>query len=128
MDAIAAQWEEWRPKYTAAIRAAMVDARAGQSVGATPTILLGNSAGALGDPSLNGITIEMESCQNATLCDAALAGQQAVAAKPDVSVMWLTHAEVVPPAEQCARVKAAQAKFPYLLAGTDFFDGSHVVC
>lgn len=55
-------------------------------------------------------------------------GQLAVSVKPPVGVMWLTHSEVMPPAEQCSRVAALQQQFNFLYAGTDFFDGSHVVC
>ena len=47
-----------------------------------------------------------------------------MAHKPLVSVMWLKGSD---PAE-CANAKAMRAKLPYLLEGTDFYDGTHVVC
>ena len=30
--------------------------------------------------------------------------------------------------EQCRNVAALQKQYPWTQAGTDFFDGSHVVC
>jgi hypothetical protein len=32
------------------------------------------------------------------------------------------------PAQQCTLVHDMQAQYPFLYAGTDFFDGSHIVC
>lgn len=120
-------------------------------------LILANSAGALSDPALNGITIEMESCLVMEACADALLGQHAVAQSPATSIMWLTHSEVwrtktqvallvvaehcltplllpcvmqaMPPAEQCKRVQQLRnAMGPWIQAGTDFFDGSHVIC
>ena len=34
----------------------------------------------------------------------------------------------MPAAQQCKEVAALQAQYPWVQAGTDFFDGSHVVC
>ena len=51
-----------------------------------------------------------------------------VGASPAVGVFWLTHAEAMPPAEQCARVRAMQEALPWMRAGTDFIDLSHIVC
>jgi hypothetical protein len=74
--------------------------------------------------------------------------------KPSVSVMWLTHGgcpaycvihsqietvwlilfahfgagESMPANVQCAQVARIQAAMPWVQAGTDFFDGSHIVC
>lgn len=90
-------------------------------------ILIGNSAGALSDPSLNGVTLEMEACASRNCTDAALA-QAAVGAKPNVGVFWLTHAEAMPAKQQCAEVRAMQKALPWMRAGTDFIDLSHIVC
>eukprot|EP00295_Goniomonas_pacifica_P046131 CAMPEP_0175911126 /NCGR_PEP_ID=MMETSP0108-20121206/8031_1 /TAXON_ID=195067 ORGANISM="Goniomonas pacifica, Strain CCMP1869" /NCGR_SAMPLE_ID=MMETSP0108 /ASSEMBLY_ACC=CAM_ASM_000204 /LENGTH=346 /DNA_ID=CAMNT_0017233359 /DNA_START=1 /DNA_END=1041 /DNA_ORIENTATION=- len=96
----------------------------------TSSIIIANSAGALSDPNLDGLTIEMESCLDSKSCDTAIMGQRAASrgGGSPLSIMWLTHSETMPPAEQCKRVAEMQVKFPFLLGGTDFFDGSHVVC
>ena len=98
-------------------------------------IILANSAGAVSDPSLSGITIEMESCVGGAPalqhCADALEGQRAAtiaAGRKPVSALWLTHSEAMSAAQQCADVAALQQKYPWVTAGTDFFDGSHVVC
>ena len=90
-------------------------------------ILVGNSAGALSDPALNGITLEMEACASRNCTDAALA-QAAVGAQPPLGVFWLTHAESMDPAQQCAEVAAMQQRLPWMRGGTDFFDLSHIAC
>ena len=43
-------------------------------------------------------------------------------------VLWLTHSESVNASAQCEEVARLQRQFPWVQAGTDFFDGSHVVC
>jgi len=91
-------------------------------------ILVGNSAGSLSDPALNGVTIEMEACTDLEACTDAVMGQRAVAVKPDWGVFWLTQSQLMPAAEQCKRVKAMQVSMPWMRAGTDFVDLSHVVC
>jgi hypothetical protein len=94
-------------------------------------VMIGNSAGALSDPSLSGITIEMESCTDLSRCRDALVAQHAASQglrSEKRSVLWLTHSETVPPKVQCERARKLQEELPYLLQGTDFFDGSHVTC
>ncbi len=153
------QYQAWSQFFTSQLRS-----RLGPSA-----IILANSAGALSDPALNGLTIEMEACVDYVACMNAIGawypsqpplpvwitphavssiagrmlvctracacaclreaeGQLAVAVPPAVGIMWLTHSEVMPGPEQCVRVAQLQATFPWLRAGTDFFDGSHVVC
>jgi hypothetical protein len=36
--------------------------------------------------------------------------------------------ESMPADEQCAEVARIQGMMPWVQAGTDFFDGSHIVC
>jgi len=91
-------------------------------------VILANSAGAVSVPMLNGLTIEMESCMSTGPCTDALVAQNAMASSPGMSVMWLTHSEAMPPQQQCQRVYELQKQFPWIYAGTDFFDLSHVVC
>ena len=118
-----AQYTAWAPALVARLRN-----RLGPGA-----LLLSNSAGALSDSSLDGLTIEMEACLDVGACTNAMLGQAAAsaAARPasaPTSVFWLTHAEAMPPPQQCANVSAWQAAHPWILAGTDFFDGSHIVC
>eukprot|EP01044_Picomonas_judraskeda_P007869 COSAG03_NODE_869_length_5567_cov_622.477601_8_plen_77_part_00 len=64
-------------------------------------------------------------------CANALNGQQVATrstGRQPTSVLWLTHAESMTPAEQCAQVAKLQKEYPWVQAGTDFFDGSHIVC
>jgi len=112
------QEQAWAPYFMSALRKALGNNR----------IIIGNSAGAISDSALNGITIEMESCTNDLQCHNALLGQKGVSVDPSVGILWLTHSEAMPPAQQCAKVSQYQKEMPWLLAGTDFFDGSHVVC
>ena len=120
-----AQYTAWAPALVARLRARL-------GAGA---LMLANSAGALSDASVDGLTIEMEACLDERACTDAMLGQAAAAAaaRPSggaapASVFWLTHSEVMPPAQQCAEVAAWQAAYSFILAGTDFFDGSTVVC
>ena len=115
-DAVA-MYSSWGGALTSGLRAAL----------GPDAVLIGNSGGALSDPALNGLTLEMEACVRQNCTDAVLA-QRAVGHKPDVGVFWLTHAEAMPPAEQCQRVKAMQKALPWMRAGTDFIDLSHIVC
>ena len=130
----------WSPALSAALRREL-DARrppgrtrtaggreqGGAAAWAGHNILVGNSAGALSDPALNGITLEMEACASRNCTDAALA-QAAVGAQPPLGVFWLTHAESMDPAQQCAEVAAMQRRLPWMRGGTDFFDLSHIAC
>jgi hypothetical protein len=119
-----AQYSAWAPALVARLRA-----RLGPGA-----LMLANSAGPLSDSNLDGITIEMEACLDVRACTDAMLGQaaaSAAAARPGSapsSVFWLTHAEAMPPPQQCNNVSAWQAAYPWILAGTDFFDGSHIVC
>jgi len=111
------QYVAWSPYFMASLRT-----RLGNSA-----IIVGNSAGSLSSPSLNGLTVEMESCLDLPSCMNALEGQQAVGVSPALSVLWLTHSESLPPQQQCARAQAIALKLPWVQIGTDFFDGSHIV-
>ena len=119
------QYFAWAPAFVAMVRARL-GARA---------VLLANSAGSISDTSLSGITIEMEACAGALggpgKCADALEAQKAAslaAGHQPLSVLWLTHSESIPPQKQCEEVAALQRQYPFALAGTDFFDGSHIVC
>ena len=69
-----------------------------------------------------GLTIE--ACDDAAACVKAFEAQAAVAHTPLLSVVWLKGWDP----NECALVKSMQATLPYLLQGTDFYDGTHVVC
>ena len=114
------QYVAWAPFFTVALR---------ETLG-PEAVILSNSAGPLSDPMLNGITVEAESCRDSKVCYSALRAQRDVSFDPSKSesVLWLTHSELVPPEKQCALVADIQQQMPWVLAGTDFFDGSHVVC
>lgn len=114
------QYESWHPVLAAGLRTQLGDA----------AILIGNSAGAATDSSLNGLTLEMEACADpgSTVCIEAALAQSYVGAKPSFGVFWLTHAETMPPAIQCKRVAEMQRKLPWMRAGTDFIDLSHITC
>ena len=66
------------------------------------------------------------------ICASALKSQKsvtnAVGAVEPLSVLWLTHSDSIPVAEQCKLLAELQAEYPWVQAGTDFFDGSHVTC
>ena len=121
----AALYFAWAPAFVSRMRASL----------GPDALILANSAGAVSDPNLSGLTIELEACTPANggnkSCAAALGAQHTVsqiAGHESVSVLWLTHSEQMSPADQCAFAAEMQAKYPWLQQGTDFFDGSHVVC
>ena len=98
-------------------------------------MVLYGSGGSVSDSNLNGITLEMEACTGANggvqKCSNALVGQQTVAGlagRKSMSALWMTHSGAMPPAEQCKKVAALQREYPWVTEGTDFFDGSHVIC
>ena len=122
---IAEMYQAWAPAFVAMLRGAV----------GNDAVLLANSAGSVSDGSLNGLTIEMEGCVASSggmeKCSNALDGQMMAtkaAGRTPVSVLWLTHSESMPPTEQCKQVAALQLQFPWVQAGTDFFDGSKIVC
>ena len=78
--------QAWSPFFTWSLRQRLPDA-----------VIVANSAGALSDSALNGLTIEMEACVDYVACSNAIEGQLAVAAQPPVGVMWLTHRYVKRP-------------------------------
>ena len=45
-----------------------------------------------------------------------------------VNVYWLTQSSMTPPATQCKVGRQLQAKHAGLYEGTDWYDGSHIVC
>jgi hypothetical protein len=106
------QYNLYRPQFSAALRKAL----------GPDAIMIANSGLGQVDASLNGLTIE--ACDNAANCMKSFSAQAAVAHKPSLSVMWLKGSD---PAE-CANAKELRMKLPYLLEGTDFYDGTHVVC
>jgi hypothetical protein len=122
---VAGSYFAWGPAFVSMMRARLGD----------KAVLLANSAGSISDPSLSGVTIEMEGCVGSrggiAKCANALGGQRAstvAAGREALSILWLTHAESMSPAQQCAHVAALQKQYPWVQAGTDFFDGSHIVC
>ena len=115
----------WAPAFVALMR---------QKLGAE-RIMLANSAGSISDSSLSGITIEMEACngvEGPQKCSDALNAQKLVTAAVDkktpASILWLTHSNTIPAPMQCKLLKKLQDEYPWVQAGTDFFDGSHVTC
>ena len=115
----------WAPAFVALMRA-----RFGRS-----KIILANSGGSLSDSSLSGVTIEMEGCTGEHggphMCSNALDAQMIASTAADVeplSILGMTHSEAMPADKQCAIVAQLQTQYPWVQAGTDFFDGSQVVC
>jgi len=90
--------------------------------------IIANSAGRNPDPNLNGLTLEMEACVDIQKCIDALEESKLVSKKPNLSVLWLTHSEAMTAEDQCNNVATLQNQFPFVQVGTDFFDGSHIVC
>ncbi len=81
---IQTQYATWRPYFTARLRETL-----GEEM-----IVLGNSGGALDDPSLNGITLEGVGIRfTPAEARAALASQRAVGQDPFQAVLWVTGAE-----------------------------------
>jgi hypothetical protein len=120
LDDIIDQYVAWRPVLSHELRTRLPS-----------HIIIGNSAGALSDPSFSGLTIEMEACTDLSRCADALVAQHEASSAlsaPQNSIMWLTHAESVPPKVQCERLARLQKELPWVMGGTDFFDGSHIVC
>jgi hypothetical protein len=121
---IYASYFAWAPAFMARMRA-----KFGPS-----GVVLANSAGSISDSSLSGVTIEMEACtgdSGTKRCADALNAQHTAsvaAGVTPVSVLWLTHSESMPASKQCEVVAQLQQQYPWVQAGTDFFDGSHVVC
>jgi len=91
-------------------------------------LIIANSAGANPDPNLNGLTIEMEACLDRAACEGALIESAKVGAKPSISALWLTHSEAMSAEEQCLTAATIQSNLPFVQVGTDFFDGSSIVC
>jgi hypothetical protein len=115
---VAAQYEKYAPYFVQQIRNLIGDDK----------YIIANSAGRNPDPNLNGVTLEMEACVDLQKCTDALAESQQVSKKPLLSVLWLTHSEAMSSEDQCNNVAILQHQFPFVQVGTDFFDGSHVVC
>lgn len=113
-----ARYAKWSFELTRRLRAAL----------GPLAVLVGNSAGELNDGALNGITLEMESCVSRNCTAAVLDQRNASGTLAPVGVFWLTHAESMPPLEQCRRVREMQQTLPWMRAGTDFIDLSHIVC
>jgi hypothetical protein len=104
----------YRPLFTAGLRAAL----------GPDAIMVANTLGVV-DPSLNGLTIEAcDSSETEEQCVERFGAQAAVAAAPNVSVIWLKGSDP----QECAIAARLRARFPFMLEGTDFYDGTHVVC
>jgi hypothetical protein len=98
-------------------------------------LILANSGEANTDVSLSGLTIELEGCTavhgGKKTCGASLSGQDLAVTsvgRESLSVLWLTHSNEMSPNEQCTFAKKMQDMYPFVQEGTDFFDGSHIVC
>ena len=76
----------WAPYLTARLRAALGE----------KAVMLANSAGALGDSAMNGVTIELEYCMKTAGCIDSVWAQAQIGARPALGAFWLTHAEIVP--------------------------------
>ena len=96
------QAKEFRPVWSASLR---------RKLGAK-AVMLGNAEGNVVDRNLNGLTLEMEHCTpplgNATACVQKFAKQREVSVQPAVSIVWLTHSEILPAKQQCETVAAIQ--------------------
>lgn len=124
-DEIYGSYFAWAPTFVVMLR---------EKIG-SDKIILANSAGSISDSSLSGITIEMEACNGedgSKRCANALNAQKivtnAIDQKEALSVLWLTHSNTIPATEQCKILHKLQAEYPWVQAGTDFFDGSHITC
>ena len=118
---VQSQWKGWRPYFVQRMREAI----------GPDAILIGNSAGAMSLPQLNGVTIEMEWCgADMAACLAAIESSRAVSAHRPVDVFWLTQAQQVPPPVQCKLVYEMASRFDdgSVYAGSDWYDGSRIVC
>ena len=109
--AMESSYLKFRPLFTKGLRAAL----------GPDAIMVANTITAV-DPSLNGLTIE--ACDEESVCAAKFAAQAKVAHAPMVSVMWLKGSSP----NECSNAASLRARFPFLLEGTDFYDGTHVVC
>ena len=105
----------WRSAFVAALRQ-----RLGEKA-----LIFANSAGAVSDPSLSGVTIEMESCTGGEAgvqhCSDALEGQRAAtlaAGREALSVLWMTHSESMSAAQQVRRIGRSPASLVTGLART----------
>ena len=115
----------WSPAFASMMRAKL----------GADAIILANSAGSVSDPALSGVSIEMEACVGSRggrrKCADALTAQRVATestGRTAASVLWLTHSESMSPAEQCREAQQLQRTYPWVQIGTDFFDGSHIVC
>lgn len=115
------QFERFQPKLVSGLRSAL-----GQQA-----VIIANTVVGQHSSALNGLTIEMEACagSNYDRCVATLIAQHKVSVQPAFAVLWLTGESASnPAATQCERVAQMQAQLPWVMVGTDFYDGSHVVC
>jgi len=120
-----AQYKVWAPVFVAQLR---------QRLG-PKAVMIANTGSSSSDSSLNGVSVEMESCVASRggvgrCIDWLLASYDAsiAAGRQPLSTLWLTHGQSMPPEEQCAHVATIGAQYPWVHAGTDFFDGSFIVC
>ena len=121
VDELVQQFERFQPQLASGLRSAL-----GQHA-----VILANSVVGERSSALNGLTIEMESCagSNYHRCVETLMAQHNVSEQPAFAILWLTgESPSNPAAAQCARVSQMQAQLPWVMVGTDFYDGSHVVC
>ena len=115
------QWKGWRPYFVKLLR----------DVFGEDGLLIANPAGPMSLPGLNGVTIEMEWCgTDMAACLAAIESSRAVTEHAPLDVFWLTQAQQVPPPVQCRLVYEMAGRFNdgSVYAGSDWYDGSHIVC
>ena len=117
-----AQFKKYHPLWASTLRQQQLGPGA---------MILGNALGDVADPSLNGITIEMLRCaDNVTACAERFIAQDRASSSavlPGTSVIWMDSATLSAD-EQCRVVEEVRQRCPFVQPGTDFYDGSHVVC
>ena len=112
--AMKAQYDKWRPAFSAGLRAAL----------GPDALMIANSGSGIADPALNGLTIEDQECSGEGQSAAWFEAQAAVAHAPPIGVLWLKSGSTA----ECASAAKLRERFPWLLEGTDFYDGGRVVC
>ena len=126
VESMTAQAAKWFPVFIERLR---------QELGPSALLLGNGNFGAGTDLPLspaevhvNGRTIEMEGCKNVTGCIHAFRAHAEIGHAPHMGVLWLTHSDIVPLETQCRTAAEVQAALPWVAIGTDYYDGSHVIC
>ena len=93
LPSVRTQYETWRPYFTERLR---------EELG-SDVVIIGNSGGALADPSLNGITLEgVGSRFTVEEAELALSGARAATGHPFLAVLWATTVESETPSLELA--------------------------